>query len=864
MIGKTISHYRIIEQLGAGGMGVVYKAHDTKLDRIVALKFLPSHLTKSDTDKTRFLQEAKAAAALNHPNVCTIFEIHDEGDNPFIVMEYVEGKTLRDIVHDNLPKVSDIRETIDIAIQTADALNAAHSKGIVHRDIKSENIMVTETGQVKVMDFGLAKMSGSVKLTKTSSTVGTLAYMSPEHLEGKEVDARNDIFSFGVVLYEMLTGQLPFKGEYDSAMMYSILNEEPEPLQKYRPELSSEFLHILNRALEKAPEERYQSAKDMLIDLKRLKRDTDKLSNKAMIKVHPEERVSTAEVIEKTETAQFGEHRKRDKKIILIIAAAAVIVAAISAIFLVQKQESEYVDNRIIVVPFENETGDESLDMLGQMAAEMITQGMSRINELEAVPFVSVLDSYAGKEETPAAFTIARQNRASVLITGSYYRQGKGLFFTASITDAEQQKLLMSPVSVKGTFESPRLVLERLLDKILGALIVHFQYGVLTGQTHIPPFEAYKEFRIGLESFGYDYDKARKHFYNAIQIDSSFATAQMYIATSYSNEGQYAKSDSIYKVLDKQRDKLDLFDRIMLDWGISNNSGNYARGMRMLRKAEELAPQNVVIKYLLGLYGVFQNLPKITVDTFTEFGVERLIEHSPWVLYVLAEALYMLGEYQKALDFIYINRQHYPDESGNLRYEAVLQAALGRTQEVFKVIDKSLQASDLAAGVVMIDAAEALRAHGHEEVVHEVCKRALEWYDSRPTGDHRYNIARVLYLDGRWAKAQPYFEELSGENPENLDCQGYKGVVAARLGEQEKANKILEELYKKDKPYLFGSHLHWCARIAAVLGDKLRAVNLLREAYGKGYPYGMSELLIMDFGSLKNYEPYIELMRPKG
>ncbi|MBN2366898.1 MAG: serine/threonine-protein kinase, partial [Calditrichaeota bacterium] len=284
MIGKTISHYKILEKLGEGGMGVVYKAHDTKLERILALKFLPFHLTKSDPDKARFLQEARAAAALNHPNVCTIHEIHDEGDSPFIVMEYVEGRTLRDIIHEinNLPKVLNLGEVVDSAIQIGEALKAAHSKSIIHRDIKSENIMVTETGQVKVMDFGLAKLRGSVKLTKTSSTVGTIAYMSPENIKGQEVDARSDIFSFAVVLYEMLTGQLPFKGEYDSAMLYAILNEEPEPVQKYRSDLSSELLHVLNRALEKDPDERYQSINDMLIDLKRLKRDTDRISRKTL------------------------------------------------------------------------------------------------------------------------------------------------------------------------------------------------------------------------------------------------------------------------------------------------------------------------------------------------------------------------------------------------------------------------------------------------------------------------------------------------------------------------------------------------------------------------------------------------------
>ena len=283
MIGKTISHYKILSKLGEGGMGVVYKAEDTKLDRIVALKFLPSHLTANDTDKARFIQEAKAAAAINHPNVCTIFDIQKHDGQQFIVMEYVEGQTLREIVgaHRNVPLPID--DAINYASQIADALKAAHAKDIIHRDIKSENIMVTSTGQVKVMDFGLAKLRGSVKLTKTSTTAGTLSYSSPEQIQGKEADARSDIFSFGVVLYEMLTGRLPFKGDYESALIYSILDEEPEPVQKFIPGVSSELIHIINRILEKDPENRYQSMKDVLIDLKRVKRDTDKMSSQKVM-----------------------------------------------------------------------------------------------------------------------------------------------------------------------------------------------------------------------------------------------------------------------------------------------------------------------------------------------------------------------------------------------------------------------------------------------------------------------------------------------------------------------------------------------------------------------------------------------------
>lgn len=276
MTGKTISHYRILEELGRGGMGVVYKAEDIKLDRLVALKFLPPQFTVNKSDKARFIQEAKAAAAINHPNVCVIHDMLEHENQQFIVMEYVEGQTLREIIYGNrrrgeVSSFLQINDVLNYTIQIGEALQAAHEKDIIHRDIKSENIMVNTKNQIKVMDFGLAKLKGSLKLTKKSSTVGTVAYMSPEQIQGHEVDARSDIFSFGVVLYEMLTGQLPFKGEYESAMIYSILNEEPEPLTKIRTDLSEKLEQILNRALIKDPNKRYQHMDELLLDLKTLK-----------------------------------------------------------------------------------------------------------------------------------------------------------------------------------------------------------------------------------------------------------------------------------------------------------------------------------------------------------------------------------------------------------------------------------------------------------------------------------------------------------------------------------------------------------------------------------------------------------------
>ncbi len=272
MIGKNISHYRILEKLGEGGMGIVYKAQDTKLDRLVALKFLPPHLTSEFEKKERFIHEAKAASALNHPNITTIYEIDEKEGECFIAMEYIEGKSLKELLKE---KSFSLKEVLEIAIQTGEGLNAAHKKGIVHRDIKSDNIMLTNEGLVKIMDFGLAKLKGATKLTTIGLTLGTLAYMSPEQAQGIEVDYRSDIFSFGVVLYEMITGQLPFKGEHTAAIIYSILNETPEPLARYKTNIPEGLQKIVDKALEKNREVRYQNMDDLRTDLRKLSKELE-------------------------------------------------------------------------------------------------------------------------------------------------------------------------------------------------------------------------------------------------------------------------------------------------------------------------------------------------------------------------------------------------------------------------------------------------------------------------------------------------------------------------------------------------------------------------------------------------------------
>jgi len=268
MIGKIISHYKIVEKLGEGGMGVVYKAQDTKLDRLVALKFLPKHLLCDSEAKTRFEHEAKAASALNHTNITTIYEIDEVEGECFICMEYVEGNSIKELLKE---KTLSIEEILKIAIQIAEGLNAAHKKGIVHRDIKSDNIMLTHEGLVKIMDFGLAKLRGVNKVTKTGSTLGTVAYMSPEQARGEEVDARTDIWSLGVVMYEMITGRLPFKSEYEQALIYSILHEEQQSVISLRADTPLQLERIVRSALEKDRTKRYQSIVEITPELKRVK-----------------------------------------------------------------------------------------------------------------------------------------------------------------------------------------------------------------------------------------------------------------------------------------------------------------------------------------------------------------------------------------------------------------------------------------------------------------------------------------------------------------------------------------------------------------------------------------------------------------
>ncbi len=521
MIGQTVSHYKILDKLGEGGMGVVYRAHDTKLDREVALKFLPPHLASDPLEKERFLREARAASALNHPNITTIYEIDEYYDQIFIAMELVEGKTLKQFIK---AEPISVKKVLEIAIQVCDGLTAAAEKQIVHRDIKSDNIILTPKNQVKIMDFGLAKFKGDAKLTQAGSTVGTAAYMSPEQASGEEVDHRADIFSFGVVLYELSTGKLPFRGEHPAGLAYSILNEEPQPLARFNNAVIPELQRIVSKALAKDKAERYQHIDDMAADLRHERKNLEYAKSTTVPK---------AEAIHKP---------KKNILKILIPTSAAAILALLFFIFnpfkveVSRNQSAEASQNSLAVMYFENIPDPEDKDHTGEMLTNLLITSLSQTQGLEVISRERLYDiqKEIGQAEAKAinpslASQIAQRAGVKTMLLGTILQKEPQLAVTSRLIDVKSGNILNSQ-RISG-FSAAQMF--PMVDSL--AILVRSDLNVKPASaaeaksvaevTTSSP-EAYRSYLEGIELNDKFYTaEAKAAFNRAIELDSSFAMA---------------------------------------------------------------------------------------------------------------------------------------------------------------------------------------------------------------------------------------------------------------------------------------------------------------------------------------------------